>query len=167
MYTSFQNISDKARIWVYQANRMILSEESVLIEDRMKSFIEQWTAHGNQLYASAKVTEDYFLMVALDENVSQASGCSIDASVHFIQELQHSMNIDFFDRTKVVLEIGNDRIQQDLGEVAEAIKSGKIEPTVSTYNNLISYKEQLTSEWKIPLRNSWLKKYFSQKNTIA
>lgn len=167
MYTSFQNISDKARIWIYQANRRISNEESVLIEDKMKSFLEQWTAHGQDLHASAVVMDNYFLMVALDEKISQASGCSIDASVHYIQELQQSMSIDFFDRTKVVLEKQNERVIQDFKEVAESIKSNAIEPAVLTYNNLISYKAQLDSEWKIPLEESWLKKYFVNKNTVA
>ena len=165
--TSFQNISDEARIWVYQADRAISAEESRWIEDNMKNFLEKWTAHGNELYASAVVLNDFFLVVALDENKNEASGCSIDASVHFIQALQRELKVNFFDRMQVVLEEAGSRTLKDSKSVGEEIKSGSWAGDVITYNNLVATKSELETSWKVPLKESWLKKYFNQKNTLA
>jgi len=167
MYTSFQSTSDKARIWVYQASREINKEEALMIDKNLKIFLQNWTAHGNELFASAKVEQNHFLIIALDEQVSNASGCSIDALVNFIKQLEQNLKIDFFDRTQIALEVDGILELRSLDAVIDSIKKDEIKPQDFTYNNLIRHKGELEDEWKIPVGESWLKKYFDKKNTIA
>ena len=51
-------------------------------------FIEAWTAHGKDLQAGYKIVYKRFIVIALNQNLNNATGCSIDASVHFIQAIR-------------------------------------------------------------------------------
>ena len=49
-----------------------------------------------------------FLVVFVDEKIAQASGCSIDKSVHFVKQLEDEFHINFFDRTLIAYKEGNE-----------------------------------------------------------
>jgi hypothetical protein len=167
MYTDFQNISDNARIWIYQSDRKLTKEEILWIDDHMKRFIEKWTAHGNDLYASARVEHNHFLIIALDEDVGLASGCSIDASVHFLKELEQHLKVSFFDRSKVAFQKNDDIELVPVNKLRDKIEIGEITENDITFNHLIPHKLGLDKNWMIRAGESWLKKYFSQKNTTV
>ena len=79
---------DTARLWIYQAERKLTPNELKFVEDSTSKFLEAWTAHGNELRASHKLSHDQFLVIALDEGAGGASGCSIDASVNHVRRLE-------------------------------------------------------------------------------
>ncbi|MBT8312756.1 MAG: ABC transporter ATPase, partial [Eudoraea sp.] len=88
MFVDFKDLPDTSRIWIYQANRPFTEEELVEVHGFMKEFIEQWTAHGKDLQAGYEIRYRRFIILGLDQSHPSASGCSIDASVHFIQGLE-------------------------------------------------------------------------------
>ena len=90
---NFNKMPADARVWVYQSSRMLSPEEVDLVASASESFLNQWQAHGNDLRASFKVAYDRFLILTVDESAGQASGCSIDASVHLIKALEHLKNV--------------------------------------------------------------------------
>ena len=87
MYIDFDKIPQDARIWVYQTNRQLTDNEASTIENYLKPAVNQWAAHGASLLASAKVLHNHFVIIALDQNMNAASGCSIDASTRWFKEL--------------------------------------------------------------------------------
>jgi hypothetical protein len=52
MFIPFDNLPEESRIWIYQSNRKFSDEEIAEIESDLKSFIENWSAHGTSLEAS-------------------------------------------------------------------------------------------------------------------
>src|ERR1044071_6201503 len=90
-----------SRIWIYQANRALNEDETGIINEKTKAFLEGWTAHDKMLKASFEVRYNRFLILMIDEATAGASGCSIDKSVHFIQSLESLLDkkLSFFDRT--------------------------------------------------------------------
>ena len=99
MLANFDNISDQARVWIYQADRPIGTEEKNVIIKDTEAFLSQWAAHGSALQAAGDLLFDHFLVICIDESFQMASGCSIDSSVRFVQELGQKLSIDFFKRT--------------------------------------------------------------------
>jgi hypothetical protein len=44
----------------------------------------EWAAHGTSLVSSYQLKYNRFIILAVDQDVQSATGCSIDASVEFI-----------------------------------------------------------------------------------
>lgn len=160
MFVEFENMPDDARIWIYQSNRNLSDTEVDSIIDKCKEFLSQWAAHGSDLESSAKVFHNRFLIICVDENKAMASGCSIDSSVHFVQSLGNSMNIDFFKRTDVAFLIEDNILIESLENIKNNLTSNKITADSLTFNNLLQHKSDLPEKWIIPCKNSWLNRYF-------
>ena len=76
------------RIWIYQSNQKFFARRIRSDTSRSRiGFIEEWTAHGSDLKAGYEIRYKRFIVLALDQTQTSASGCSIDASVHFIQQI--------------------------------------------------------------------------------
>ena len=94
MLVDFKELPDHSRIWIYQANRSFTDAELEEISADLSLFLQQWTAHGSQLKAGFEIRYKRFLVIGLDQSAASASGCSIDASVHFIQQLEKKYGVD-------------------------------------------------------------------------
>src|SRR5690606_30197059 len=111
MFVEFNELSDTARVWIYQANRSFTEEEIVEIKEKAQDFITQWTVHGENLRASYELRYKRFLIFALDQEFNVPSGCSIDASVRFIQQLENEYNVDLLDKMNVRSEEHTSELQ--------------------------------------------------------
>jgi hypothetical protein len=72
----------------YQATRPFNSSELSIISDDFLRFTNSWAAHGIPLNAGFDIRFNQFVILAADEYVQQASGCSIDDSVRKVKELE-------------------------------------------------------------------------------
>jgi hypothetical protein len=160
MYIPFKEMPSSSRIWIYQADRVLSPADITQIDERCQEFLSGWAAHGSPLKSSSQVFHDKFLVICVDENHSQASGCSIDASVSLIRSIEAGLKINFFDRSKVCFMVGDEIFDSPLADIKKHIESGKISPSILTFNNLVTNIESLNHEWLIKAENSWLKRYF-------
>jgi len=164
MLVEFQNMPAEARLWVYQANRPLSSSEKNFIKIQSESFIQEWTAHGANLKAGFDICFDQFLVITVDENFNQVSGCSVDSSVHFVRFLEQELKVSFLDRTTVAFLDDNLKpklIQiQPLTEIKEKVGSGEIREDTIVFNNMVTSKGEFDAEWKIKAKKSWMSKYF-------
>ena len=141
------NLSPASKIWVYKSNRELTSSEQALIRKELDLFIPQWASHGNQLFGGAEVVENWFVVLAVDESQSMASGCSIDTSVQFMKALGKELNVDFFDRMQVLISKGEEKEQihfSDIGNHSDA----------KLYNPLVTNLSEYSSNWLIPVKES-------------
>lgn len=161
MYVDFDKIPQDARIWVYQANRQLTDNEANTIESYLKSAVNQWAAHGAALLASAKVLHNRFVIIALDQNMNEASGCSIDASTRWFKELGEALNIDFFDRSQAYLD-GNEIKTFSVFQYKKAVESGLVSPETIIFNNItLATLSDLNSKWQIKaIEAPTLKRFF-------
>jgi len=160
MFVEFEKMPDDARIWIYQSDRKLSDSENAMITTKCVEFLTQWAAHGSGLESSAKVFRNRFLIICVDENKAMASGCSIDSSVHFVQSLKNSMNIDFFKRTEVAFLLEDMVVIESLEDIKNNLTSTKITGDSLTFNNLLQKKSDLADKWIIPCKDTWLNRYF-------
>lgn len=104
---NLQNLSPDSKLWLYQTNRALSPTEIVWVKEQLEAFTKEWAAHGNQLTAAGDVLNPYFVALAVDLTQENASGCSIDASVRFLKEMGKELNVDFFNRLKMLVETEN------------------------------------------------------------
>jgi len=160
MYVAFDHLPPRARIWVYQASRPLTEAELVPLLPRLAAFAEDWTSHGRQLAASAQFLHRQFLVVGLDEAVAGASGCSIDASVRFVRELEQHLGIELLEKSRMAfLTEGHLRLLTRR-ELREAIAAGQITADTPYFNNTLTTKAELTTSWPAPAGQTWLAPFF-------
>ncbi len=160
MKVEFEELTDNARLWIYQSDRVIARDQVDLINEEIDSFVSGWAAHQVPLAASGKVFHDRFIVLMVDEEKNAASGCSIDTSVAFIKHLESTYGLRLFDRMTfsyekdgVIYTVPKERFKQ-------LYQDGEINENTLVFDNLIKTKSQL-SEWKKPLGNSWMKRFVS------
>ncbi len=159
MYVAFKELPDNSRIWVYQADKNLTIEEEVTISLKLKSNVNDWAAHGAPLMASFQILMGKFIIMAVNEQLNAASGCSIDASTHWLKEMGKEMNIDFFDR-KISYLSDNIVYSIELPMVKPSVMANKILPETVIFNNLVNTIGSFKQNWQQKAEDSWLKKYF-------
>ena len=144
-----------SRLWIYQSDRVLSEEDSSILLSRMQEFCNNWQAHGQALHAKVEVLENVFLFLSVDEKIAEATGCSIDSSVHFLQKVAADLNIDFFNRLNTVyLEEGEPKIVH-AAKLDALYQGGEITEDTIFFNPLIPNDTDLKSNWKIPLSAHW------------
>ncbi len=164
MFYQFQRLPTHARVWVYQSDQALTTIQVSVLNDRLKAFCVDWTAHNNNLMASFEVKDDYFVAIAVDESGAAASGCSVDKMVRLMQALGQELGVNFFDRLRTVTISANGQRQSlTLSEFQKAIKAGGLVPSDMVYDNLVTNLGQYRDQHQKPLYQTWLAKYFGQE----
>jgi len=126
----------------------------------LKDFINQWTVHNKALKASFLLPYRRFVVLAVDTAFNQVSGCSIDSSVRFIQELEHEFSKVLLDKMNVTFKQGEYLVYKDLKDFKTLVKSKSVSPETIVFNNLITTKSEMDSHWEVPAKESWHQRYF-------
>ncbi len=166
MYRSFDSMPAHARLWIYQANRSFSTAEKEQLFNGLKDLCEQWSAHGTPLQTSFVIQFDQFIIMAVDEQVNGASGCSIDGTVRFMKSLQDQLGIDFFDRTRVAFLKEGKIIVHTVTEVRNLFESQALSAETVTFNNTVTTKAEWEKHWRVPVKESWLARYLP-KTSVA
>lgn len=155
MLVDFNTLPEESRIWIYQANRSFTEQELKEIQSKLDVFIENWTAHGSDLQAGYLVKYKRFIIIALNQNLNKASGCSIDASVHFIQQLEKEYNVDLMDKMNVSYKQGDFIAYKTLLDFKKMAKEKAISKNTIVFNNLVTSIAEFNENWEVPASESW------------
>ena len=145
----FPQLASDSRVWVYQSNRPFSENEKVQLTEAFKVFVDSWAAHGSKLVADATIIGDYFVVLAVDEKTAMASGCSIDSSVKFIKTIGQQLNVDFFNRLKLVVQKENETKMISFSDLGQ-YEDWKI------YNTLVNTIDLLNTSFLISVKESEL-----------
>jgi hypothetical protein len=102
------------------------------------------------------------MLLAVDESQLSASGCSIDSSVRVIKQIDEKLKINLLDQGKLIYLNQNEELEVTSAfAVKTKIKEGAILEETHILNPMIKSIEDLSTQWKIPAKDSWLRKFFS------
>ena len=94
----------------------------------------------------------------VDESQAGASGCSIDSSVRFIQQLGEQYRVNFFDRMLFAYQKEGQVYSVPSMKFAELYQKGEIDDTTLVFDTLVKTKGDLDTKWLKPLGESWHKR---------
>lgn len=160
MIVPFDTLDDHARVWIYPSNRPFSITETDEIAQKLTSFLTQWTAHGAALKAGFTLPYNRFVVVGLDETEHAASGCSIDASVHFIQSLEKEYELHLLDKMNVSFKQGDYITYKSLLDFKKLVKNKSVTENTIVFNHLVINKGEFLSHWEVPAKDSWHARYF-------
>ncbi len=151
-------LPDHSKVWIYQSTIRISDHLLADIQNEVIGFTKEWTSHGRAVESYGHIFHHRFLVFVADET-NHVSGCSIDSSVRFIQNLGTKYNLDFFDRLNF-LYFNNENIESiHHSDFAKAIETEVINEDYLIFNNLVKTKKEFIQHWIVPIKFSWHKKY--------
>jgi hypothetical protein len=139
----FEELPDNARLWSYQSDRKLTTTEKTWVEEMLPDFLVEWAAHGAKLNAYGAVLGDYHLILVVNEDQANASGCSIDSSVRFVKYLEKELGVSFFNRLKMLVDNGQEAFFTSYAEL------NSLPPNTLVYNNMVMNVGEWKKGWKI------------------
>jgi len=161
MLVDFNTLPVESRVWVYQANRSFTEKELEEIQLRLDTFIENWTAHGSDLQAGYLIKYKRFIVIALNQSLNQATGCSIDASVNFIQQLEKDYHVDLLDKMNVSYKQGEFVAYKPLTDFRKMAKEKAVSKNTIVFNNLVTNISEFNENWEVPASESWHNRFLN------
>ena len=156
----FDQLPPEARVWIYQASRPLTEAEITAVEPDLAHFAEDWTSHGRTLHAAAEFRHRQFLVIGLDEGVADASGCSIDASVRFVAQLERQLGVALLEKSWLAFVQDESVRLLPRGELKAAVAAGTLAPATLYFDNTLATKNELDTQWPRPASQTWLARYF-------
>lgn len=160
MLVDFRELSESSRLWIYQCNRSFSDSELEEVSKRISAFLTTWTAHGSDLKSGFQIKYKRFIIIGLDQNQNQATGCSIDACVRFIQELEQNYGIDLLDKLNVSYKQGDYIAYKSLKDFKKMAKDRAVSSKTIVFNNLVQTKAEFLEFWEVPASESWHARFF-------
>lgn len=152
---TFSNIvNPNSRVWIYQSDRNFTPAETEEINKLITGFVEQWTAHKEQVTGAGAVLHNRFVVLIADESMVGVSGCSIDSSVHFIKTLGQKYGLNFFDRLQLAYLNGEAVQTATALQFKQLEAEGIIKADTIVFNNLVTTKAEFDTKWQIPYAGS-------------
>ena len=167
MFVPFDSLPDHSRLWIYQSSKKFSSSELATISESLTSFTSRWRAHGEPLNASFKIVYDQFVLLAVDEEVHAASGCSIDDSTRVLKEISSSIGIDLFDRSRAAFMVDSEVITIPISALKKGYLEGIWDRQSLFVNTLISKRGDVRNGLLVPAGLTWLNRYLPIENVAG
>ena len=161
MLVDFNTLPETSRVWIYQASRSFTEDELKEISNKLDTFIEHWTAHGSDLQSGYCIRYKRFIIIGLNQDINAATGCSIDASVYFIQQLEKGYNVDLMDKMNVSYKQGEFVAYKTLLEFKKMAKDKAVSKNTIVFNNLVTNIAEFNENWEVPAQDSWHSRFLS------
>ncbi len=153
---NFDDLPDNSRLWIFESDQQIEETQLGNLEQNLDSFLSTWAAHGSDLNAGWELRYDRFLMIAVDESKTSASGCSIDSLTRFMMNLGEALGVSFLDRSLVSHRFGDEIARTTRAGFTELAAAGSVTgDTVVFDNTLVSLGALRRGDWETPAAQSW------------
>lgn len=160
MWVPFESLPLSSKVWIYQSNRKFSDEEMKEIGFSIQSFLNEWAAHGTSLESSYLLKYNRFIVLAVNQEVQKATGCSIDTSVAFIQSLEQKYNVDLLDKMNVTFKVGEHIAHKPLIDFKKMVKDKAVTENTIVFNNLVNTIQEFNEFWEVPAMDSWHSRFF-------
>ncbi len=154
-----RGMPDTARVWIYQSSRPFNDTETIVLTSQINGFVGEWTAHRKTLLAAGAVFYNQFIVLSVDESLNDASGCSIDASVYFIKDIENQYNVQLFERMNFAYLDGETVKTVPSNAFARLYTEGSITDETLVFDNLVNTVGSLKTAWIKPLKTSWHRRF--------
>ena len=160
MTVSFENLPPESRVWIYPSNRPFRADEREKLKASIENFLDQWTAHNQSLEAAYELPYNRFIVIGINQEQVKASGCSIDASVRFIQALEKEFDLVLLDKMNVTFKQGEYLTHKSLSDFKALVKNKSVTANTLVFNNLVDTVAAYRNFWEVPAAESWHNRFF-------
>ena len=159
MSVDFDALPDSSHIWVFQSDRALQQAEIRQLSGFLEAFLQVWRAHGKELQSAYKIVERIFLVVAVNDAIQKATGCSIDLLFRKIGEWERGFGLTFTNRWLTAYRHGGEIKIASLSAFKEAVQSGEITRETVVFNTVVPDKKAFQNYFETRAAQSWHKRY--------
>ena len=159
MFVDFNEIPEDAKVWVYPSSRKFYPNEIEGIEEKIKTFVENWKSDDEDFKASYKFLHNRFIVLTADDVATALNNVDIDTSVSFILSLQQEYEVELLDRMNVCFKQGEHVQYKDLKDFKKLLKNKALTGKTIIFDNLITTKQDFEHNWEIPIEESWYNRF--------
>lgn len=150
----FDAIPDRARAWVFIADRPVTDPAPLL--HAVDEHLSQWAAHGVPLLCARDWRDDRFLVIAVDEAATGASGCSIDGLFRTIARTQSQVGADLLTSGRVAWRDLDGAIHVSPRDDFESLATaGTVTPETPVFGTLAESVGDWRTAYEQPANQSW------------
>jgi hypothetical protein len=152
----FDQLPADARLWIFAAERPLATPEAARVLEEADAFINQWMAHGVPLTAGRDLRHNQFVLVGVDERAAGVSGCSIDALVRRMQQLESVLGLELINNGPVLYREGDAVVRVSRERFAELAAAGTVSPNTRVFDNTLTrVGDLLAGKWEVKAADSW------------
>ena len=153
----FDTLPGEARLWCFGSSRELDEVRVRAAQDAMSRFVEEWTAHRRNLRAGFALLHGRFLLVAVDESMTGASGCSIDALMGQLRSLGSELEVDFLDSLPVWLRQSDGTVRSvSRADFSDMARTGQAAETTPVFDLTVGRVADLREgRFEAPAARTW------------
>lgn len=153
-------LPESARMWLFGADRELEPAEERRLLGEVEAFLDRWKAHGHEMAAAFEWREGRFLIVGADDRVTVPSGCSIDALVRRLRDLERELEVALVGSAPVWYRDGSGIRRVSRARFRELAADGAVDAETTVYDMSLTRLSQLREgRWKLPAGESWHARY--------
>ena len=157
----FHQMPDSARVWIFGASRPMSDDEELTFLSRVDGFLDSWAAHGTPLTVARDWRDGRFLQVAVDEASVPPSGCSIDAMVNTLKDLERELGVVLVDNGPVWYRDDGSVGRVSRAEFKALVDDGTVTPATLVFDNSVTRVGQIRAgQWERAVSDAWHGKAF-------
>ena len=159
MFVDYTEISEDAKVWIYPSNRKFYPAEILEIEQKIKTFVENWKKEDENFKVSYQFLYNRFIVLIADDENATVTNTDIDTSVSFILELQETYKVDLLDKMNVCFKQGEFVQYKELKDFKKLVKNRAVTAKTIIFDNLITNNHDFKNFWEIPIEESWYNRF--------
>ncbi len=156
MKVEFKQLSSQAKIWIYTSKSKINEDQKAKITSLSDEFLFNWQSHDKPVAGYIQVIEDYFIMIAADDQGETLCGRAVDANVRLIKQIQEVTGLNLMDRMVVIYKHKGQLFTSDYNSIKKDLKLGKIDTETIVYNPMVSTIKEFNNSFEQRIENSWI-----------
>ena len=161
MLVSFDKLPLSSRVWIFSSNRKFVQKEIISIRKDLEDFLSNWTSHNQNLETSFELRYDRFIIIAVNQEINNASGCSIDNCVRFIKEIENKYEVDLLDKMNVFYKQNKHLCCKKLNEFIRMYENNLVSLKTVVFNNLVNTVGEYKVKWEVPAKESWHNRFMN------
>lgn len=161
MLVSFDKLPLNSRVWIYSSNRKFIQKEIISIRKDLENFLSNWTSHNQNLETGFELRYDRFIIIAVNQEINNTSGCSIDNCVRFIKKLENKYEVDLLDKMNVIYKQDKHLYHKKLNEFISMYKNNSVSLNTIVFNNLVNTVGEYKLKWEVTAKESWHNRFMN------
>lgn len=156
----FDDLPDSARIWVFASDMPLAGDKADTLLASVDEFLAQWKAHGVPLRCARDWRDGHFLAVGVDVTAENASGCSIDALFHTLQQLEPSIGTRLVGGGRVFFRTPSGVETASRDDFTRRVKSGDVGRETPVFDTSLTAAADWRTKFELPAGQGWAAVFF-------
>ena len=153
----FENLPDSSRVWIFGSDRLLAEKATTTLLKGVDAHLADWKAHGEALTVGKQFRDGRFLVVAVDQSTTGATGCSIDGLFRVLQGLEQAVGASMVGGGRVFYRGAEGVVQTTTrAELAGLAASGAISKDTVVFDTSITDLGIFRSGFEKRAKESWI-----------